>query len=234
MKPIIGIVPLIDESRDSYWMLPGYMQGIEKAGGVPVMLPLTEDEASLCRLTEMCSGILLSGGHDVSPALYGEEKLPVCTECCKARDAMESRLLCLALEQNKPVLGICRGLQFLNVHLGGSLWQDLPSQRPTKTCHRQQPPYDQPCHEAILPEGSPLRTLLGKESIGVNSCHHQAVKQLAPGLCTMATAPDGTVEAVFMPGRRFVWAVQWHPEFSHKVNPDSNAIFRAFVSACTH
>ena len=120
-KPLIGIVPLVDEARESYWMLPGYMQGVEQAGGVPVMLPLTDDAAALRQLADTCDGFLLTGGQDVSPALYGAAPTLQCGETCPARDAMEARLLDLALAADKPVLGICRGIQFLNVHLGGTL-----------------------------------------------------------------------------------------------------------------
>lgn len=143
-QPLIGIVPLVDEARESYWMLPGYMQGVEQAGGVPVMLPLTDDAAALRQLADTCDGFLLTGGQDVFPALYGAAPTPQCGQTCPARDAMEARLLDLALAADKPVLGICRGIQFLNVHLGGTLYQDLPAEHPTAANHHQTPPYDVP------------------------------------------------------------------------------------------
>lgn len=230
-RPLIGIVPLVDIEQESYWMLPGYMEGIEQAGGVPVMLPLTDDEEAIERLAETMDGFLFSGGHDVSPELYGEEKLPECAVCCPERDAMERRLLPAALKRNRAVLGICRGIQLINAVLGGTLYQDLPTQHPSPLCHRQKAPYDAPSHEVRIVEGTPLQVLLGKTGTGVNSCHHQAIHALAPCLKEMAMSADGLIEAVYMPEKRFVWAVQWHPEFSYKVNPDSVKIFRAFVSA---
>lgn len=230
-KPVIGLVPLVDESRESYWMLPGYMEGVEQAGGIPVMLPLTADEEALARMVDMMDGFIFTGGHDVSPALYGEEKLPFCAECCPGRDEMERRLFPMALEKNKAVLGICRGLQLINSILGGTLYQDLPTQHPSEICHRQKAPYDAACHEVALVENMPLQKVIGKTSTGVNSCHHQAIKALAPELAAMAYSPDGLVEAVCMPSKRFVWALQWHPEFSYKVNSDSVKIFNAFVDA---
>ena len=154
-QPLIGIVPLVDEARESYWMLPGYMQGVEQAGGVPVMLPLTDDAAALRQLADTCDGFLLTGGQDVSPALYGAAPTPQCGETCPARDAMEARLLDLALAADKPVLGICRGIQFLNVHLGGTLYQDLPAEHPSAANHHQTPPYDAPVHSVTLTAGSP-------------------------------------------------------------------------------
>ena len=115
-RPLIGIVPLVDAQRESYWMLPGYMRGVEQAGGLPIMLPLTDDDAALRQLADTCDGFLLTGGQDVSPALYGAAPVPACGETCPARDAMETKLLALALEQDKPVLGICLGMQLMCRH----------------------------------------------------------------------------------------------------------------------
>lgn len=230
-KPLIGLVPLVDEGRESYWMLPGYMEGIEQAGGVPVMLPLTSDEAAIVCMVDSMDGFVFTGGHDVSPSLYGQEKLPVCADCCPGRDEMERRLLPLALKRDKAVLGICRGIQLINAVLGGTLYQDLATQHPSDVCHRQPAPYDMPSHQVELVDGSPLQRTLNKANTGVNSCHHQAIEKLADGLEPMAYAPDGLIEAVYMPGKRFVWAVQWHPEFSYKVNEDSVEIFKAFVAS---
>lgn len=130
-KPVIGVVPLIDAERESFWMLPGYMEGIQDAGGLPVMLPLTDDSADVKELTALCDGILFTGGHDVSPELYGEETLPVCGETCPGRDKLEVPLLLEAMARDKSVLGICRGFQLINTALGGTLYQDLPAQRPS-------------------------------------------------------------------------------------------------------
>lgn len=231
--PEIGIIPLVDIERNSYWMLPRYMEGIFEAGGLPVMLPLMADEEAITQIVDRYDGFLLTGGHDVSPALYGETSLPVCGECCRRRDTMEDLLFRMAMEWNKPILGICRGLQFINVMLGGTLYQDLSVQRPSDISHRQAPPYDSPSHEVGLLEDSPLRGLLGREAIAVNSCHHQGIKDLAPALRPMAFAPDGLTEAVFHPEMKFLWAVQWHPEFSHLVDENSRRIFRRFVEAAT-
>lgn len=231
-RPLIGLVPLMDYQRASYWMLPGYMQGIEQAGGVPVMLPLTDDDAALARLADTCDGFLLTGGQDVEPAVYGAAQTSLCGEISPQRDAMERKLLTLARAQDKPVLGICRGIQFLNAALGGTLWQDLPVEYPSEVNHHQTGAYEAPIHTVRLLPGTPLADLLGKDTLPVNSYHHQAIHTLAPGLTAMASAPDGIIEAVYEPGKRFVWVVQWHPEFSYKVNEDSSKIFAAFVGAC--
>ncbi len=230
-RPVIGIVPLVDIQRESYWMLPGYMEGVAEAGGLPMMLPLTDGEEQLDQLAAMCDGVLFTGGQDVVPALYGEEMDAVCGECCPERDAMESKLLDIVLRQDKPVFGICRGIQFINAALGGTLYQDLPGQHPSAVEHHQRPPYDAPVHTVTPLPDTPLAALLGEGPIRVNSCHHQAVKALAPAWSAMAVAPDGIVEAAYMPDRPFVWAVQWHPEFSFRVDENSRKLFRAFVRA---
>ena len=233
MKPIIGLIPLIDETKDSLWMLPGYMNGITAAGGIPVMLPLTDDEERIRRLFDLMQGVLLTGGHDVDPLLYGEDPLPQCGEISRARDAMEAVIVREAMERDMPILGICRGIQFLNVFLGGTLFQDLPAQHPSETNHHQSPPYDVPVHAVSLSEGGSLARLLKKDTIRVNSYHHQAIKRLGNGLSPMAVSEDGITEAIELPGKRFVWAVQWHPEFSCSTDENSRAIFERFVHECS-
>lgn len=230
-KVMIGVVPLIDEQRCSYWMLPGYFEGVLEAGGIPVMLPLTADRELLGQLADRLDGFLFTGGHDVSPSIYGEDALPACGECCKPRDDMESELLSLAMQQDKPVLGICRGIQFINAKLGGSLYQDLPTQIKSDIEHHQSPPYDLPVHDVRIVENTPLSTLLNAAEISVNSYHHQAIKLLSPRLRPMAFSPDGLVEAFFAPDKKFLWAVQWHPELSFKKDENSRKIFAVFVNA---
>ena len=232
MKPLIGLIPLVDEGRDSLWMLPGYMEGVAAAGGLPVMLPLEDGGAELDQLCGLCDGFLLTGGHDVGPEFYGAERLPACGATSPERDRMEAGVLRRAMAADKPVLGICRGLQFINAALGGTLWQDLPSQHPSEIIHRQTAPYDASSHEVRLLPGSPLAALLGRESLGVNSYHHQAIRDLAAPLEAMAMSPDRLIEAIRHPGRRFLWGVQWHPEFAWRSDPAAAAIFRAFVESC--
>lgn len=229
-KPVIGLVPLVDTGRESLWMLPGYMDGIREAGGLPIMLPLDDEESDVAQMAAMCDGILFTGGHDVSPELYDETDEGLCGEIIPARDAMETKLLKAALEKDMAVLGICRGLQFLNVSLGGTLFQDIPAQCPSEVDHHQPAPYHLPIHPVTV--SGPLAEAVGAEKLMVNSCHHQAIRDLAPGLEVMAQAPDGLVEAIRLPGKKFVWAVQWHPEFMQKADEPSKAIFRSFVDGC--
>lgn len=232
MKPVIGVMPLVDEEKDSLWMLPGYMDGISIAGGIPVMFPLTADSKDISELLDKVDGILLTGGHDVDPTLYGEKMVCSSVIPCGRRDGMEQELLKQALEKDIPILGICRGIQFLNVYLGGTLYQDLPSQYSTNVEHHQEPPYDVPVHRVDIIKESSLNALLKVSSLPVNSYHHQAIKDLAYGLRAMAISEDGLIEAVEMPEKHFVWAVQWHPEFSYKVNSSSLSIFNEFIKHC--
>lgn len=232
MNPVIGIVPLIDVKLNSYWMLPEYMDSIRLAGGLPVMLPPTEEAENIADIAAFCNGFLFAGGNDIQPSFYGEEKLPECGASLPIRDTMETMLLKEVLKTDKPVLGICRGMQLMNVVLGGTLYQDIFTQMTTDLPHRQKPPYDVPVHTVTAEKETPLHALLGKDTLEVNSRHHQAVKELAPALSPMAYAPDGIIEAVHMSEKPFVWAVQWHPEHSHLSSPDSVEIFRAFVDAC--
>jgi len=230
-KPTIGVVPLVDTEKHSYWMLPGYMEGILDAGGIPVMLPLSADKETLSQLASEVDGFLFTGGHDVSPELYGEDASPMCGEVCKERDEMEMMLFRIAYEQDKPVLGICRGIQFINTAMGGTLYQDLPTEHPSDTEHHQMPPYDRPIHSVKLALDSPLYYVLKAETVQVNSYHHQAVKRLAAELRAMAFSDDGLIEAIYIPTKKFIWAVQWHPEFSFKSDGYSSKIFEAFVRA---
>ncbi|MCR4891114.1 MAG: gamma-glutamyl-gamma-aminobutyrate hydrolase family protein [Lachnospiraceae bacterium] len=231
MKAIIGVMPLWDDEKDSIWMLPGYMDGIREAGGLPIIFPFTKDKEELEQLVQMCDGLLFTGGHDVSPDLYHEKALDGLVVSCQKRDEMESLVLQIAIDTNKPLLGICRGIQFVNAALGGTLYQDIPTQHPSDIEHHQSAPYDIPAHEVkILPE-TPLYSLVGKESLAVNSYHHQAVKDVAEGLEVMALSTDGLVEALYMPSHPFLWAVQWHPEFSYQKDEVSKKILRAFVES---
>lgn len=229
-QPLIGLTPQVDD-QEVLRMSPGYLEGISQAGGVPVILPLNHDKETLERLVNICDGFLFTGGPDVAPALYGQKVLPACGQIRPHRDSMELALLDLALAADKAVLGICRGIQVINVGLGGTLYQDLPTQLPSGVCHRMEPPYGRPIHRAAVLAASPLQRLLGCDELGVNSHHHQALLDLAPGLSAMAWAEDGVVEAAYMPEKKFVWAVQWHPELFPATDENRRKIFAAFVAA---
>lgn len=239
MKPVIGVIPLFDEDKDSIWMLPGYMDGIRFAGGLPVILPLKADMEDITQIGGICDGFLFTGGHDVDPAIYGAAKSNNCGPSNHDRDVLEKKVFEYALRLNLPVFGICRGIQLINAFCGGTLYQDIPTEyNPDKYAsasrveHHMNPPYDEPCHEVTILEDTPLSKLLNKSTASVNSYHHQAVKDLAPSLLPMAISEDGLIEALYMPDKRFVQAVQWHPEFNFLKDEDSRQLFISFVRAC--
>ena len=228
-KPIIGLTPLWDSERKSVWMLPEYLDAIRCAGGIPVVLPLLAEPEDIQRLAGEFDGFLFTGGHDVSPELYGAVNSGL-SVCSPERDAMETFLLKAVLKEDKPVLGICRGLQLLNAVLGGTLWQDLPTERPSEINHRQGKPYDKTVHKVKLM--SALRAPLEKAELRVNSRHHQAIQHMSAELIPAAFSPDDLVEAAVMPSKKFVLAVQWHPEYLYEKDGDNFIIFEAFVEAC--
>ena len=233
-KPLIALVSLYDEKLDSYWMLPGYVQGLQDAGAIPVLLPYTTQEEDLERYAQTFDGFLFPGGHDLEPRLYGQQDEGLCGPRVPQRDSLEEKLFPLVLETGKPLLGICRGIQLFNVLLGGDLYQDIPTQCPSVVEHHETPPYDKVAHPVSIREGTPLFEAVGVREMGVNSYHHQGIRTLGRGLQVAATAPDGMVEAVYLPGHRFALAVQWHPEFSRLSDENSRKIFAAFVKAAGH
>ncbi len=215
-------------------MLAGaYCRAVEKAGGIPVLLPAL---AILDRpLHSFCQGLLLSGGGDFDPAFFGEEPHPQLGTVDLERDRWEISLIRKARAEGLPILGICRGIQALNVAFGGTLYQDLPAQylpapnRPLLE-HNQQIPGDQVSHRVTIVAGSLLSRVIGPTEIWTNSHHHQAVKDPAPDLKVTARSDDGVIEGLEGTGDHFLLGVQWHPE--RLANPDSQRLFTAFVRAC--
>ena len=230
-KTVIGIMPLWDDDRNSIWMLPEYQECITSQNAVPVILPLTDDSRILEYFADICDGFLLTGGHDVDPEMYLEEKTAYCGQTSLIRDKMDKYILEKAIEKDKAVLGICRGIQLINAALGGTLYQDLPSEYKSNIEHHMTPPYDRTVHKVTLIERTPIYDLLRCGELNVNSYHHQAIKDISSELKPMAISQDGLTEAVYMPEKKFIWGVQWHPEFLFKVSEENRKITAAFISA---
>lgn len=231
MKPVIGVFPLYDIEKKSIWMLPGYMDGIKNAGGIPFILPYGATKDELEQLNLMIDGYLFTGGNDINPALYKQKKKDICGEVDPIRDEMEKNLYFIAKRDDKAILGICRGIQMINVLEGGSLYQDLETEHPSKVIHKMEKPYDSASHSVYVFHDTPLRDLIGVDSLRVNSLHHQALRRMGSSLKSMAVSEDGLVEAVYNPKMKFLWAVQWHPEYMLS-SPDASAkIFKAFIDA---
>lgn len=234
-KPIIGITPSHNTENDDISLRPTYLRALSAAGAVPVVLPLEISEQDLNQLTRICDGFLFSGGPDPHPFLFDEETQAHCGNASIARDTMEISLLKAAMAARKPILGICRGAQIINVGLGGNIYQDIASQteRSFPIAHNQPFPYGVPSHHVNVVKGTLLHQIAGGPSeIAVNSFHHQAVNVLAPGLIVSGYAPDGITEAVEMPDYPYLLAVQWHPEHMWPNDKAAANIFKSFVDAC--
>lgn len=231
MRPVIGCMPLYDDKMESYWMIPGYMKMLEEQKAILFMLPLTEDKDTLDYFISICNGFLFTGGHDISSEIYGEMRSPKCGTTCKVRDKMEMYILKEAVKRNQSVLGICRGIQMMNVCFGGNLYQDLPTEYKCTDKHYMKPPYDRISHYVNIKENTMLFDIIGKKRIGVNSYHHQAIKVLSPEFREMAVSDDGIIEAIYMPESSFIVGVQWHPEFNYKTDVNSAKLVSSFVNS---
>ncbi len=233
MRPVIGLTHSIELAEDRLHTPLAYPAAVEAAGGTPILLPATADDAVMRQYLSLVDGLLLTGGDDVDPQCYGEDQIWQCGDICPMRDRYELQLVRLAIDMKKPIFGICRGLQLLNVALGGTLYQDLHSQKPDSICHgqKQRPFYTS--HQADVADGSRLHKLFGGQ-IAVNSHHHQAIKDLGEGLTATATAPDGVIEAVEGTADFYCVALQWHPELlvQRTENAAHKALFTDFVNAC--
>lgn len=232
MRPTIGVMPLYDNERKSIWMLPGYLELVEKNGGIPLILPLTTDKEILASFFTICDGFLFTGGQDIDPSLYREKKQAVCGEQSFRRDEMECFLMKEAIAKKKPILAICRGAQLLNVLFGGTLYQDLTNDHPTAVNHQMVVPYAREQHKVSLIEGGMLHRIWQRSRLGVNSYHHQAIKDLGEGLEVTAVSTDGVIEGISLKEAAFVNGVQWHPEFFNASTPENQALMAAFYSAC--
>jgi putative glutamine amidotransferase len=230
VRPKILVTPDLEAGEwPRLWLKRCYADAVVRAGGLPLVTPYA---AEVAELLELCDGVLITGGaFDVPPGEYGETRLPACGPENPERTAFERRLLEGALARGIPVLGVCGGMQLLNVVCGGSLYQDLKTQVPAAGDHEQKTPRDRPAHPLAVEAGSWLARTVGLEGLAVNSTHHQAVNRVGDGLVAVGFGPDGIVEAIEDPRARFVVGVQWHPEMLLDSAPWNLAVYRGLVEA---
>jgi putative glutamine amidotransferase len=240
MKPIIGVTPDFNAGdrkewggkEPTYFLRARYVQAIEDLGGVPLILPLTTDRAVRRTLLNGLQGLLLTGsGPDLPPHLYGERRRYDFSVVSRQRYAFELDIARMAADQKLPVFGICGGMQAINVAFGGTLVQDIASQVSAPLPHRSSLPATRVCHAVRVLAESLLRRITRKETIRVNSSHHQSVKQVAPRLIASAVAADGVIEAIESPAHPFFLGVQWHPEFLYDRHETHRRLFQAFLKA---
>ena len=231
VRPVIGMIaapnPKLLHGR--HLINTSYVRAVIAAGGTPLLIPSDEDDGLAAEYLPLLHGLLVPGGEDVTPALYGEDPLRQVTFMNEEKDRMELALIRGAVDRGMPVFGICRGIQLLNVCFGGTLYQDLPAQYPGVLGHAQDMAIrGQLTHRVTLEPDSLLEKLLGGEPLSVNSYHHQAVRTPAPGFTVTARAADGVIEGVEDPERN-LYAVQWHPEDLVESHPRFRPLFRHLV-----
>jgi putative glutamine amidotransferase len=238
-KPIIGLVAEYwsPSSKVSQLRVQGqlttYLDAIQAAGGLPVLVPETLPNEDAQQLYRLLDGVILPGGGDLDPQVYGETQHAATNSIDPDRDRVELYLTRQAVADHKPFFGICRGVQVLNVALGGTLYQDLPSEFPKALPHyfrAPEFPRDHPGHTIQVEEESLLARCLGTPLVEVNSRHHQAPRQIAPGLKIVARAPDGVIEALELDDHPFALGVQWHPE-NLQAHAPMRGLFEQFVEA---
>lgn len=243
-RPTIGIptqtlhaIDDIPPGLPASWVMnQRYYYAVTSVGAVPWMVPLLHDDlATLREIYDRLDAVLIAGGVDMDPATYGEEKTPLTGSVDPPRDAVELQLAQWALEERKPLFGICRGLQIINVAAGGTLYQDVAAQHDQAIKHDYFPtagyPRDHLAHEVTLAAGSRLRHTFEQDRILVNSMHHQGIRRLGDGLAVTAVAPDGLIEGIESPNGHYLVAVQWHPEVFEAHDPHVYYLLRDFVKA---
>jgi putative glutamine amidotransferase len=236
--PLIGITTFHTRNPEKgvtyLSVTEAYAAAMREAGGIPVMIPLGLQSDALERLVSWIDGVIFTGGGDIDPDRYGAPPHPLINEVDPARDELELQLVQAAVSRGVPFLGICRGLQTINVAMGGTLYADIQMEHPNALQHAcfQDAPRDHLAHEIRIREGSLLADILGAHEARVNSGHHQGILELAPGLEATAFAPDGIIEAVEISGYPFGLAVQWHPEWITAL-PPMLGLFKALAQAAS-
>lgn len=233
MQPIIGITPSINSEENTYALNVAHSEVIERLGGIPFILPYIKRERDFQKIANYIDALYVTGGEDINPHYFNEEPHPALGQINPQRDLFERNLIRSILAMNKPILGICRGCQMLNVALGGSMYQDLAQQKLTHLIqHKQRRPMHYVSHFITLDEQSLLYRIIGKRTIKVNSFHHQANRILGEHILVSATSSDGVIEAIESKKHPFVIGVQWHPEQLIKLKDQPSVkLYSAFIRA---
>lgn len=236
-RPLVAVSGSIEKDESRSFLNSDYFLALHYVGLTPVLLSPHMENEERGELLARVDGLFFAGGNDLDPRLYGEPPHLRLGQLEPLRDRCECALIREAYERQVPVLGVCRGIQSMNVALGGSLYQDLPSQYPgtpdkPSYLHSQTLLGKYPSHLVTAVEGTPLDAILPQRELWVNSFHHQAVKEPAPSLAPCAYASDGLIEAVYAPGHAFFLGVQWHPERMYRADEASLRLFSAFGDAC--
>jgi putative glutamine amidotransferase len=242
-KPLIGITAGEAKNRyfpsapKMYGQQYTYIEAVERAGGIPVIISIVKAESVLRQLYDLCDGLLLAGGNDINPSTYKAQASPQTKHLHKERDEQELKLAAWAEAEDKPILAICRGMQILNIAQGGSLYQDIPSEVPNAVTHEI--PYKEDpdrehhlVHTLRIDPNSRLASILGVTSIQTNAYHHQAIKKLGKDLIATAWTPDEIIEALEQPAKKFVIGVQSHPEaLERDIETAWRRLFSEFIEA---
>jgi putative glutamine amidotransferase len=228
-RPIIGITTDYSDTEARYLSTMTYAEAVEKAGGLPLLIPFAVDHSLIPQYVDALDGICFTGGNDMNPKRWGEEWHPKVNRMDERREKFEFALIAEVEKRRLPALGVCFGSQLMNVHRGGSLIQFLPEQKPDAMEHRRLPDQEPGRHPVKLDLDSSLGKVIGKSDVSVNTYHKQAVKEIGKGLKIIATAPDGVIEAFEDPTMPLFCAVQWHPERLTD-EPEHLAPFKLLVS----
>lgn len=238
MKPLIGILSNLStiESGSSIGMErvfinQSYVRAVENSGGVPIVIPVNTNKENIKRQIALVDGIIISGGIDVNPTLYNEEPIPGLGEVHPETDEFDIEAIRVTLEMKKPILGICRGLQVINIALGGTLYQDLNCSECSKIKHIQNTKPYLGTHYIEIKEKSHISEVLGNKIL-VNTYHHQSIKRLGKELEAIAYSNDGIIEAIQGKGDTFLLGVQWHPELMIEKDERMLNLFKKFISEC--
>lgn len=229
---IIGITTFI--TGDSLKLPVNYINAVSGASGIPMILAKIEDETRIKQQVDSIDALLLTGGDDIDPSLFSEDPHQNLGNIEPGRDAYEMRLIEYALEQDKPILAICRGAQILNIYAGGTMYQDIYGQIDGEVIqHTQNAPRDYLSHTINIEYNSKLHSIIGETAVKTNSFHHQANKEVPDGYIISARSNDGIIEAIEHTEKKFVFGLQWHPEGSFNNDSTSQKIFNKFIEAAS-